>query len=225
MGDAVISVCIGTYGNPWWANLALKRALPSARSQDCEVLIGHDEDGTRHGVRNGLAERATQPWLLFLDADDELFPDFIERMEFKIAALGGASRSLLTPAVSYLGAPDHTHHPRLLPTIDIDKGNCLILGTLIERSLFFEVGGFHDWNARDGNEYDDWDLWIRCLAAGAKIVRVPKAVYVAHLTDSPSRTTPRETTLRWQWEIGREHFPDIYDDGWIDRQLEEDMAL
>ena len=225
MGDPLISVCIGTYGESRWSDLALERALPSVIGQECEILISHQPDGTRQSVRNFLAENATRPWLLFLDADDELWPDFIERMEFKIAALGGAPRSLLTPAVSYLGASDLTHHPRLLPIIDIELGNCLILGTLIERDLFHEVGGFRDWNARDGNEYDDWDLWIRCIQAGAKIVRVPRAVYVVHVTASPSRTTPRETTLKWQWEIGREHFPDIYDDGWIERQLEEDVAL
>ena len=51
------------------------------------------------------------------------------------------------------------------------------------------------------NQWDDWDLWIRCVKAGAGIVKVPDAVYVAHVGDSPHYTRTPEQTQAWLKEI------------------------
>jgi hypothetical protein len=214
-----VTILIGTYGSDEWEKQAWDQALPSTRAQGCEVLIAHEPDGSRHSVRNWLARKAKTTWLCFLDADDDLLAGYVDAMEKEMAYLK-AGRHLLTPSVSYAAPGSDEHHPYLLPVKGIEKGNCLVLGTLVERDFFLELGGFRDWNAINGNEYDDWELWIRCLKAGADIVQVPEAVYVHRQTPgSPSRSAPRKTTLHWQWEIGREHYPEIYDDHWKDRIL------
>ena len=221
---ALISILIASYGDPRWEELALEHAFPSAKSQGCEVLVGHDPEGTRHGVRNALAENASGTWLCFLDADDDLLPGYAVAMVDAIDQLG-LGHYLLTPSVSYAAPGARKHDPILLPIRGIKSGNCLVLGTLVERSLFLELGGFHDWNARTGNEFDDWDLWIRCLAAGAEIVQVPDAVYVHRQSpESLNRNASRRTALGWQYEIGRKHFPHRYPENWIEQQLKRDEA-
>ncbi len=135
---------------------------------------------------------------------------------------------LLTPAISY----SKPHHKRLAPgkllpkrTPDLHDGNHLVLGTLVPTDLFFAIGGFLDWNARTGNEFDDWDLWIRCMRAGAEIVQVPDAVYV-HMEEPNSRhrTADRETKLMWQYEIGVTYFPDFYGPHWVKGHLRRDQT-
>ena len=213
------TICIATHGDDAWRDLAYSHAYPSALDQGCEVLIEHDPDGHRHSVRNDLAERAMGEWLCFLDADDDLYPSYIAEMEYEMQFLDPVGRYLLTPAVAYSKPGQEKHDPQLLPTKGLEYGNCLILGTLIEREFFLELGGFRDWNARNGNQMDDWDLWLRALRAGAKIVQVPDAVYVARMHPSPSRDESREVKLHWQWEIGRAHFPKLYRHGWVNRVL------
>jgi hypothetical protein len=46
------------------------------------------------------------------------------------------------------------------------------LGTVVQREVFLQVGGFEDIPA-----YQDWHLWLACVAAGCMIIDVPRAVY------------------------------------------------
>jgi GT2 family glycosyltransferase len=153
-----------------------KRAILSARQFSCELLVGHEPDGTVSTSRNGLAERATSAWLLFLDADDELAPGYLGAME-RAAEQAGDGPVLLTPAVSYVrkGKPAPPQfNDRGIP---LSQDNWLVVGTLIQTDLFHAVGGFPDYP----HGFEDWALWAKAEKAGARIVKVPEAVYVCHV--------------------------------------------
>lgn len=212
----MISIIIATYGEERWRDLAMTRAYPSALSQGAhEIIVGHDEKGTRSSVRNALVAQATGDWLLHLDADDELAPGFVAAMEkaqrLKVPA---GERILLTPAVRYVGR-GRRNKPAFWPEKPIWEGNWIIVGTLVERALFDEVGGWHEFDPADWNEWDDWEFWIRCQKAGARVVRVREAVYVAHDGETRHRTVSRDHRARWHYEIGRMHFPEHYPPGWM----------
>jgi hypothetical protein len=218
-----VSILIGTWGKQHWADLAQQRALPSAQREPAEVLIEHVPDGCRHEVRNGLAEKASKEWLVFLDADDELRQGYVAGFEHALAqATVNGRRYLLSPSVSYSVPGGPIKQPKTLPKTDdlLLTGNCIVLGSGVQRDLFLEVGGFLDWNCRTGNEFDDWDLWIRCVKAGAKIVQAHRAVYVAWLENtSEHRKAQAYTKLRWQYEIGMTHDPEYYDGEWRRRYM------
>jgi hypothetical protein len=57
--------------------------------------------------------------------------------------------------------------------VPLRQANWLVIGTLVHRDLFWEVGGFPE--AEHGLE--DWALWSKCVRAGAEIVKVPDAIY------------------------------------------------
>jgi hypothetical protein len=191
------SIIIATHGEDRWAKLAQERALPSALIQDAhEVLVGHDYEGTRADVRNALSEKATGEWLITLDADDELDEGYV-------TAMTGAAqpRSLLTPRVSHV-KKGTGGVARFMPEVDLEKGNWMVVGTAVPRDLFLEVGGWRTFTGTGVlNQWDDWDLWIRCVQAGAEIVRVDDAVYVAHVGVSPHYQRTREQTNAWLREI------------------------
>jgi len=192
------SIIIATHGEDRWAKLANERALPSAALQEAhEILVGHDYEGTRADVRNVLAEKATGEWLIFLDADDELAPRYVTAMER--AAFGKAE--LLTPAVQYV-KNGRAQRPKFCREVELEFGNWMVVGTAVPRSLFMEVGGWRTFTGSGVlNQWDDWDLWIRCVQAGAKIVKVPDAVYVAHVGVSPHYSRSRKQTQAWLREI------------------------
>lgn len=172
------SIIIATYGDESWEELALSRAAPSTEGQDArEVLIGHDPDGTIASARNELAAQAIGEWLLFLDADDEIAPGFLAAMKRALRQERRVHDTplLLTPAVSYVRKGKKAT-PMFHPTGDLRNDNFLIVGTLVERDLFDQVGGFNDYP----HGFEDWSLWAKCWKAGAQIIQVPRAVYVAH---------------------------------------------
>ena len=140
-----------------------------------EFVTVHQESGTVASSRNAAAEQATGDWLLFLDADDELAPGFINAMKKEISGHAVLKKTLFTPAVQQQrkGRP---RPPFFFPECSLTTGNWLIIGTLVSKSLFDEVGGFDD----HPHGLEDWQLWAKCVKAGASIVKVPKAVYIAH---------------------------------------------
>jgi glycosyltransferase involved in cell wall biosynthesis len=130
--------------------------------------VFHDPDGTIASVRNELANTASGEWLCFLDADDELAPGYLGAMEraFEQEVLDGGL--LLTPSRNHKGV--------FAPEKDIFESNWLCIGTLVPKDLFLKVGGFPDYPYG----FEDWALWVKCVQAGARIVKVPDALYRAH---------------------------------------------
>lgn len=192
------SIVIASHGDEAWRDLAFSRAYPSALDQGAEVLIAHDPDATRADVRNRLIAEASGDWIVTLDADDELAPGYVTAMT---EAVKDYYLVLLTPAVSFV-RNGRKQRPRFCPEVDLDKGNWLVVGTAAPRDLMLEVGGWRTFMGSGVlNEWDDWDMWIRCVRAGAGIVKVPDAVYTAYVTESPHYARSRATSDLWLREI------------------------
>lgn len=217
-----VSVCIATYGDDRWRTLALERAFLSAREQGAlEVLLEHQPFGTIALARNAAASRAQGDWLVFLDADDELAEGYVSAMEDAArqhARLlwSGFSRVLFTPAVSYCEG-GRRQRPKFWPVCPFEDGNWMVVGTMISAALFRELGGFRNYGDPPGsNAYEDWGLWALAQREGAKVVKVPEAVYVAHVElTSRHRGADHRTRLGWHYEIGRDLFPDRYPEDWV----------
>jgi GT2 family glycosyltransferase len=153
------------------------------------VIAGHDPSGTIASIRNELAQDAKGDWLLFLDADDELAPRYIQAMEH-----AERPNSLLTPSVQKI-IKKRENPPVFYPEVDLMTANWLIIGTLVERDLFLRVGGFEDYP----HGFEDWSLWYKCAKVGAEVVRVPKAVYRQHVNPQ-SKHRLGWKDRRWQVE-------------------------
>jgi GT2 family glycosyltransferase len=168
-----VDVVVATYGNQeLWDDLA-ERAVASAENQTVRpetILRSHGSSDLSH-ARNVGAGEAMADWLIFLDADDELDPRYIEFM------LKGEG-DLRQP--STLGVVDgrEDDYPVLIPPHQggFMVGNHLVIGTMIRRDLFYEVGGF-----RNLPVLEDWDLWIRLRLHGAQLSTCPEAVYRVHV--------------------------------------------
>lgn len=172
-----VTVVIAACGGEAWRELAYGRAYPSTIDQDAhEVIVSFDPDWTVAEARNEGAARAQGDYLCFLDADDELAPGYLEAMQNtpRTATRGPV---LLAPAVQYVDSRGKPLGPPSVPNAGRwpDLNECVI-GTLLPTSLFNEAGGF-----RELSSLEDYDLWLRCVKLGARIVHAPNAVYVAHV--------------------------------------------
>lgn len=173
------TVIVTAFGDQSWVDLALERAVPSAEAQGVPVILSHGTSVA--SSRNDGAAKADTEWLIFLDADDELAPGYVE-------AMARADGDLRAPSVSYVhhGLPDP---PLSLADRNIRHLNPCVIGTAVRKTLFERVGGFHDEPI-----YEDWALWLRCVNAGATIEHVLDAVYLAHVRDGSRNNA--ETNLR-----------------------------
>lgn len=165
-----VSILIGTFGGEEWENRAWA-CMEAAREHGVPITVRHDREGTVASVRNALAAQTLSSWLCFLDADDALEPGYFEAMQAAVDFVP----ALLVPAVRYVRPNGTSEEPRI-PNHDrpFDEMNHAVIGTLVPRWLFEQVGGF-----RELPIYEDWDLWLRCVRAGAELRYVPDAVYRA----------------------------------------------
>lgn len=165
-----ITVIIATYGNRSWVAQA-ERAAASVGDVPV-VSVHYDVDILSLGdIRNLAVQDAdvaghARGWLCFLDGDDTLAPGYIDAMR---DVEPGDELRLLAPAVSFNGEP-----PVLLDDREIEHVNPCVIGTLIHRDVFDDIGGF--WGER---AWEDWSLFRRAWLIGATVEHVPNAVYCA----------------------------------------------
>lgn len=214
-----VSIVIASYGDDRWAQLGDERAYSSAADQEAwQIVRVHQPDGNVATARNAGALDATGDWLIFLDADDELASGYVGAMQRALEQEGGDGLTLLlTPAVSYRRGR-RAEPPKFWPVCDLVHGNWMVIGTCVPRALWEQVGGFDD--RPDYGAYEDWAFWIKCVKAGARPVKVPKAIYVAHVEPgSRHRDAPRQEKLEWHYAVGRDHWPDVYNETWRQRNI------
>jgi GT2 family glycosyltransferase len=185
-----VSIVVATFGSREWLEMGSR----TARQHDGYHV--HLPTGTLAGARNLGAGSVPGEWLCFLDADDELDSGYMDAME----RAKPSGEALLAPAVAYVGRRGQRKPARIPPHAhlrDLRDGNWLVIGTLVRRDLFLRVGGFREYPL-----YEDWDLWLRCWKAGARIVEVPDAHYIARIRPaSRNRGPSRVEKLRWHTEI------------------------
>ena len=179
-----VTICVGTFGDESWIELAESRALPSARSFGVPVVHVHAD--TLHDARNQALEQVATEWVVFLDADDELDPGYLEHLFTATADVRG-------PAVKYIQQHRVTQakvqrvsgHRHACTAECLPEGNWLVVGSMVRAELVRQVGGWRDfpWS-------EDWDLWLRCHLAGATFEPVPAAIYRAHVRPDSRNRAP-----------------------------------
>ena len=149
---------------------------PQESESPDETMLLHLRNGTRAGSLNEGGRQALGDWLIFLDADDELAPGYVGAMRRALEQNTDGDHVLFTPAVQQIrkGRPGR---PFFYPEVDLSAGNWLVIGTMISRRLFTEIGGSRE----HPHGLEDWNLWNRAVRAGARIVKVKDAVYRAHM--------------------------------------------
>lgn len=146
-------------------------------------VLTHERNAGLFQARRTGIDAATTPLIALLDADDIWLPDHLETMHalycrepglITARALRWVPGEALGKVPMNGGALPLAHHQleRILLM------NFVFVGSLFERALYAEVGGFR--GGRNGAE--DWDLWTRMLLAGARVRRPqhPTVLYRVH---------------------------------------------
>lgn len=192
-----VGVVVATFGDQEWRRLAVDRARPSVDKQTRpadRILHVHDPSCLHLARNTGLRSLDTE-WVIFLDADDELDPGYIEAM------LEGPLSDINQP--STLGVHEDGHEddePVLIPERPLWDGNYIVIGAMARRQLLVDVGGFRDLPA-----FEDWDLWARCWLAGATIGACPEAVYRVHVRANGRRNVMSSGNAHVYNQLRHEH--------------------
>lgn len=163
----------------------LQRAVESVKAQHRppEVIsIACDTERAGAAVnRNNAWRPLDTDWIAFLDDDDEFHP---HHLRFLLDAQEASGADLVWPWFSVVGGTDPfpEHRGRQWDPADPHQ---IPITVLIRRELLEDVGGFV--NQLDGptdpagNRIgEDYDLWLRASAAGAKFFHIPDISWTWH---------------------------------------------
>jgi glycosyltransferase involved in cell wall biosynthesis/peptidoglycan/xylan/chitin deacetylase (PgdA/CDA1 family) len=142
-------------------------------SQDSRIRVVSQPQAGESGARNVGVKLAHHDWLLFLDSDDWLLPDHLERLTNALAldpnrdgAICGWTR--VAPG-GRLSAEKHCPQPDNVFELSTRCSPFAIHACVVRRSFVESVGGFD----KTLRTCADWDLWQRIARMGARFLAIP----------------------------------------------------
>jgi hypothetical protein len=130
-------------------------------------FLKHDRNRGLAQARNTAIASTKAEYILPLDADDELYPNVIDKMLEQVGD------------VIYGNLVWKDNDIQLKPTVEVrlDKflDNNQIFGcSLYKRDLWKKIGGYWE---KYKEFYEDWDFWARCAKVGAKFKYIDLDIY------------------------------------------------
>ncbi len=154
-----VTVCCGTYGDPSWSEMAGGRPRESVE----DVPWIHRHADTLAEARNRALEAVRTEFVIFLDADDYLQRNYINRMAESDADLRVPLVRYITNGVGGRASyPRVVNHSHLCKPACLEEGNWIVIGACVRTKLLRSIGGFGDEPI-----WEDWGAWLRCYRAGA----------------------------------------------------------
>lgn len=126
------------------------------------------------GARNVLLDMATADWVHFLDADDEIAPDYLT----KVLPIADEATDVVLSGCDFIGAQDRKLWRRWIYSNEVFAPNALAATiahpvflhcSFIRRRKALEAGGFDE----EHRCYEDGDFHVRLAAAGARCRCIP----------------------------------------------------
>jgi glycosyltransferase involved in cell wall biosynthesis len=163
----------------------LRRALDSIHAQTrpvdgASVYVDHQHIGAAAARNRALAAVDTE-YSAFLDDDDEWRPEHILTL-VKGAAETGAD--VVYPWFDVVSSRAFDPWPgvfgRPFDPDDLRQRNYIPVTVLARTELVRDVGGFEPYGDQQESACDDWGLWRKLLAAGARFHHAPARTWLWH---------------------------------------------
>ncbi|MDR4499236.1 MAG: glycosyltransferase [Candidatus Scalindua sp.] len=176
--------------------------------KDNRFRITRRQQGGESAARNTGITLASYDWLLFLDADDWISPDYLERMTGKLVS----DSTLDAVHCGWIRvAPDGTygdeiHCPQTGDLFSLFTRYCVfaIHACIVRRSLVESVGNF-DTLLRT---CPDWDMWQRIARTGACFGTVPEALAFYRMRPDSASMNVQQILADGLRVINQGHSPD-----------------
>lgn len=160
--------------------LAYLQSLPA------DVILINQENTGLSGARNAGASAGIGEFLMFLDADDWIDPEFVEQ---GVDLLADDTVEVAQGVRKIFGDREFTFYPPDYGTLkDVIQANPYAACALVRRSRWEEVGRWRD-DMRGASE--DTEFWVRMLRDGGIVRVLPTARFHRRSRpESMSRTLP-----------------------------------
>lgn len=149
---------------------ALSNDILSKFSDRCKIL--NKENGGLSSARNYGIKQATGEYIICLDSDDIVDPEFISSLVVNI-------KSNENYVISYSNGiffdEKEGYWFLFKPNLkDIIQKNSIYCSAMFRKKTWEDVGGYNEKLKRG---WEDWDFWISILSKGGEVIKTNKALF------------------------------------------------
>jgi len=161
----------------------------SYAERDTRIRVLSQANAGTSVARNTAMAASRGMWLVFLDADDELLPTYLENQRAFMTAHPGHGIYATNAWVVY---PNGTRHLfwrgrnarlRSIPLAEELGRNYINIHSTVPRELYERVGGF-----TPGLRAQDYEFWLRAMLAGYTAIMNPDPLVTYHVVDGSLST-------------------------------------
>jgi len=148
--------------------------LKELEQQDRKIKVIYQENKGPAAARNTGVKATDTDYLLFLDSDNKLRPDYIAKA---LQVLENDKEvGIAYGAPSFFGDSTEARFvPREFNIFTFLKGNSIDMCAVVRRAVWDSVGGFDEERLLVGHE--DWDFWIMAGSKGWKFHFINEVLY------------------------------------------------
>lgn len=169
------------------------------------VTLIQQKNGGVARARNAGAAAVKGAWLAFLDADDVLCPEYLERCARALARSGPEVAYAYTD-VEYFGEEAGVVLAYPFDAGKLTRGNFVHATALLRRDVLVEVGG---WNESWKPALEDYELWIRMLDHGYVGTYVPGALLRYRRRAASRNSVEMRVVRELMWKLSV-RYPKLY---------------
>lgn len=159
-----VSIIIPVWGSYKEFLPACLESLKRQTFKDFEIIIV-DNKTDLPSARNDGIKRAKGEYILPLDVDDEIEPDYLEKT---------INRGDIVTTGYYHNRGENHIVTRNVSLDGFKNCNQLIACSLFKKKVWDVIGGY-DESMKNG--YEDWDFWYRAVKNGFKVLVIPEPLY------------------------------------------------
>jgi glycosyltransferase involved in cell wall biosynthesis len=142
-------------------------------------------NGGRHLLgdnRNLGISRARGKYICCLDSDDKLKPTYLEKALFLLETY---HYDIVSTSVQCFGDSNLFWQVAARPSLEeITKGNQFSVVAVYVKQMWEKAQGYHDWGLGRDLVAEDWDLWVRMMALGARAINIREALMLYRVHDA-----------------------------------------
>jgi glycosyltransferase involved in cell wall biosynthesis len=174
-----VTVVVPTCGSDEWFHMG-NQAAENAEKLGVKVLRVHIPTGTVSQARNAGLYGVKTKYVVFLDADDDLAPNYFEGVELNADVIATAIQyneqvGVQVPRVWLHENQGYKPHDGPCEGDCLPDGNYIHIGAFIRVEAARAVGGFREYPV-----YEDWALYLAMQQNGATFDTHYASVYLAN---------------------------------------------
>jgi len=174
--------------------------------------------------RNFGIQKAKGKYVCCLDADDQIKSTYLEKALFLLEVY---AYDIVSTSVQCFGNSIETWNILAHPTLaEILKGNQVSTVAVFSKQIWEKANGYHDYGIGKDHISEDWDLWVRMMAIGARVINISESLMLYRIHDKHTSLSNHHESLSFKEQaktiasFNQKYLtPEAYKSSWNNNQI------